>query len=217
MEEDRNFLMPNIRENSRKKKLNETSLSSAALHTEPAARNPPAPGDPGGCASTTRPRLRGSWRCAVRPHRRPRPGTAYLPRFLTSSPPGRGPRRARRAGQGRAKPPLTTISPGVPRRSRRGRRALPGADSPLPAGTTPAAGILRGTTGGPLPVPLIPPELPEQGWQQARAVPRRGAPMPPAGSASIRRLAGRRWPNPGKSGREGIEETRKSPAPPAPS
>lgn len=123
----------------------------------------------------------------VRRHRQT-PARGGLPTFLTSSPPGRGPRRVGSGGQGRAKPPPTTISPGVPLRSRRGRRALPGTGSLLPAGTTPAARILRGTTGAPLPVPLIPPELPEQGWRLTRAAPRRGAPRAPAGSASIRLL-----------------------------
>lgn len=163
------------------------SLLLGALRRQGTGAAAPAPlgpgcGDPGDAPSR------------IRRHRRPRPGTAYLPRFLTSSLPGRGPRRAGSAGQGRAKPPLTTISPGVPRRSRRGSRALPGADSPLPAGTTPAAGIPRNTTGGPLPVSLIPPELPEQGWHRHGLPHGQGRPCPPPGahpSGSLRAAGGR--------------------------
>lgn len=179
--------MLNMRENSRKKKkqLNETSLASAKLRSEPGARNPPAPGERGDCASTSRPRLRGPGDApsCVRRHRQTPTRT-----YLASSPPARpeSPRRAGSAGHGRANPPLTTTSPGVPRSSRRGRRALPGAGSLLKAGTTTAKGALRGTTGGLLPMPLITPELPEQGWQQTWAAPLRKAPMSPAGSASIR-------------------------------
>lgn len=147
------------------------SLVLEALRCQESGATAPAPlgpdcGDPDNAPS------------CVRRHRQT-PARDGVPTSLPHLQPAReSPRREGSAGHGRAKPPLTTTSPGLPARGR-----LPATGGHHACQRNPS-GHHRGTAT----CATHHSRAPRAGLAADRAAPRRGEPMCPAGSASIQLL-----------------------------